>query len=76
MSDDEFAAAGGNKSMVHTDFTIGSGEVDVDGFREAGTAEPIMHGGDMPSVLGHRTVPSPLLPPIIGFLVEFFRNLS
>jgi aminopeptidase len=46
MSDDEFAAAGGNKSMIHTDFMIGSGEMDVDGFREDGTAEPIMRGGE------------------------------
>lgn len=46
MSDDEFAAAGGNKSVIHTDFMIGSGEMDVDGFREDGTAEPIMRGGE------------------------------
>lgn len=46
MSDDEFATAGGNKSMIHTDFMIGSGEMDVDGIREDGTAEPIMRGGE------------------------------
>ena len=46
MSDDEFAAAGGNKSMIHTDFMIGSGEMDVDGLREDDTFEPIMRGGE------------------------------
>jgi aminopeptidase len=46
MSDKEFAAVGGNKSMIHTDFMIGSGEMDVDGFRKDGTAEPIMRGGE------------------------------
>jgi aminopeptidase len=46
MSDDEFTAAGGNKSVIHTDFMVGSGKMDVDGLREDGTAEPIMRGGE------------------------------
>jgi aminopeptidase len=46
MSDDEFAAAGGNHSLIHIDFMIGSGEMDVDGLVEDGTAEPIMRGGE------------------------------
>lgn len=46
MDDDEFAAAGGNTSMIHTDFMIGSGEMNVDGFTEDGTAEPIMRSGE------------------------------
>lgn len=46
MSDDEFAAAGGNHSLTHTDFMIGSGEMDVDGLKEDGAAEPIMRDGE------------------------------
>ena len=46
MSEDEFASLGGNDSIVHVDFMIGSGEMDVDGFAEDGTAEPLMRGGE------------------------------
>jgi aminopeptidase len=46
MSDDEFAAAGGNHSLVHVDLMIGSGEMDVDGLTEGGAAEPVMRGGE------------------------------
>jgi aminopeptidase len=46
MSDDEFAAAGGNHSLIHIDFMIGSGEMDVDGLTKDGTAEPIMRSGE------------------------------
>jgi aminopeptidase len=45
MSDEEFAAAGGNQSLIHIDFMIGSGEMDVDGLTGDGTAEPVMRGG-------------------------------
>ena len=46
LSDEEFAAAGGNLSSIHLDFMIGSGEVDVDGVRGDGAAEPVMRGGE------------------------------
>ncbi len=46
MSNDEFAAVGGNNSLIHIDFMIGSGEMDVDGFMEDGTVEPIMRCGE------------------------------
>jgi aminopeptidase len=46
MSDEEFAEVGGNQSMVHTDFMIGSDEMDVDGLDENGVAEPVMRGGE------------------------------
>lgn len=45
MSDDAFAAAGGNTSLEHVDFMIGSGEIDVDGLRD-GVSEPIMREGE------------------------------
>jgi aminopeptidase len=46
MTDEEFAAEGGNKSLIHTDFMIGSGELDVDGIRDDGTREPVMRQGE------------------------------
>ena len=46
MSDDEFAAAGGNHSLDHIDWMIGSGDMDVDGLREDGIVEPIMRDGE------------------------------
>ncbi len=44
MSDDQFATAGGNHSLVQVDFVIGSGEMDVDGLTADGAAEPAMRG--------------------------------
>jgi aminopeptidase len=46
MTNEEFAAAGGNKSLVHTDFMIGSAEMDIDGITQDGTHEPIMRQGE------------------------------
>ncbi len=46
MSDDEFERAGGNRSAVHSDFMIGSAELDVDGVLADGTVEPLMRRGE------------------------------
>jgi aminopeptidase len=46
MSDAEFEAAGGNRSATHVDFMIGSSELDVDGVRPDGGAEPVMRKGE------------------------------
>jgi aminopeptidase len=46
MSDDEFAAAGGNSSVVHTDLMIGTAEMDVDGLLKSGDMEPVMRHGE------------------------------
>jgi aminopeptidase len=46
MPDEEFASAGGNNSLVHVDFMIGSAEMDIDGLAEDGTAEPVMRAGE------------------------------
>jgi len=46
MSDDEFATAGGNRSMIHVDFMIGAGDLDIDGVLPDGTAERVMTAGE------------------------------
>jgi aminopeptidase len=46
MSEAEFAQAGGNFSLVHVDFMIGSGQMDIDGVTADGQAEPVMRGGE------------------------------
>lgn len=46
MSDEEFAAAGGNYSLIHIDFMIGSNEMDIDGIPANGVAEPLMRAGE------------------------------
>ena len=46
MSDEEVAAQGGNGSMVHVDFMIGSEETNVDGLAADGGSEPVMRAGE------------------------------
>lgn len=46
MSAEAFAAAGGNDSLTHVDFMIGSNEMDIDGLTRDGLAEPIMRAGE------------------------------
>jgi aminopeptidase len=46
MSDEDVAAQGGNDSMVHVDFMIGSSETDVDGLTAGGNFEPVMRSGE------------------------------
>jgi aminopeptidase len=46
MDEEAFAHAGGNRSVIHVDFMIGSGDLDVDGVRENGETEPLMRGGE------------------------------
>ena len=46
LEDEDFAALGGNSSITHVDFMIGSAEVDVDGITGDGTAEPLMRAGE------------------------------
>jgi aminopeptidase len=46
MNDEDFERAGGNRSIVHVDFMIGSGDLDVDGVLQNGTTEPVMRGGE------------------------------
>jgi aminopeptidase len=46
MSDEQFEQAGGNHSLVHVDFMIGSDQIDIDGLTEDGRAEPVMRAGE------------------------------
>ena len=46
LSDEDFKDAGGNYSLIHLDFMIGSGEMNVDGIMEDGTTEPVMRNGE------------------------------
>jgi aminopeptidase len=46
MKIDEFERAGGNRSMIHVDFMIGSSNLDVDGVLESGATEPLMRQGE------------------------------
>jgi aminopeptidase len=49
MDEESFARAGGNRSVVHVDFMIGSAELDIDGVLADGTAEPLMRAGEWAS---------------------------
>ena len=42
----EVAARGGNSSLIHIDWMIGSGEIDIDGLDKDGNAEPVMRKGE------------------------------
>jgi len=46
MSEEELAARGSNRSLIHIDWMIGSNQVDVDGIAADGHAEPLMRRGE------------------------------
>ncbi|MBX9596294.1 MAG: aminopeptidase [Roseomonas sp.] len=43
---DELAKRGANASLIHIDWMIGSGEIDIDGVTKTGSVEPLMRGGE------------------------------
>ncbi len=45
-SDAELARRGANTSLIHIDWMIGSGEIDVDGVGADGGREPVMRQGE------------------------------
>lgn len=45
-SETTFADLGGNHSLIHVDWMIGSPGMNVDGVREDGSREPLMRGGE------------------------------
>jgi len=46
ISPDEVERRGGNKSFIHIDWMIGSGEIDVDGIGQDGSVTPVMRKGE------------------------------
>jgi aminopeptidase len=46
LSPEQIAAQGGNKSLIHIDWMIGSGEVDIDGVRADGSRVPVFRKGE------------------------------
>lgn len=46
ITPEEVEAFGGNKSLIHVDWMIGSAEIDVDGIKEDGTRVAVMRSGD------------------------------
>ncbi len=46
LTKEELAKLGANDSLIHVDWMIGSGKMDVDGITPAGQAEPLMRKGE------------------------------
>ncbi len=46
MSSEEFLAKGGNESLTHVDWMIGSDQIDIDGIGKDGAREPVMRAGE------------------------------
>jgi len=46
LTEEEFIAAGGNTSLNHVDFMIGSPHMDIDGLTEDGRREPVLRSGE------------------------------
>jgi aminopeptidase len=46
LDPEQLAARGANTSLIHVDWMIGSGRIDVDGITTAGEAAPVMRAGE------------------------------
>ncbi len=46
LSQEQIKAQGGNSSLIHIDWMIGSGQVDIDGIRADGSKVPVMRKGE------------------------------
>jgi aminopeptidase len=46
LTPEELAARGANTSLIHVDWMIGSGKIDVNGITAAGNSEPVMRAGE------------------------------
>jgi aminopeptidase len=46
MTPEQLAAHGANDSLIHVDWMIGSGQLDIDGITASGNVEPLMRQGE------------------------------
>jgi len=46
LTQEQIKAQGGNSSLIHIDWMIGSDKVDIDGLKPDGTRVPVMRGGE------------------------------
>ncbi|MGD0735635.1 MAG: aminopeptidase [Terracidiphilus sp.] len=46
LTPEQLAAKGANDSLIHVDWMIGSGELDIDGITSSGAVEPLMRQGE------------------------------
>lgn len=46
LTPEQIAAQGGNSSMIHVDWMIGSGDIDIDGLAADGSATPVFRRGE------------------------------
>lgn len=46
LTPEQIKTQGGNASLIHIDWMIGSGQINVDGINADGTREPVMRGGE------------------------------
>ena len=46
MRPEQIAAAGGNSSLIHVDWMIGSSQIDIDGIGADGSSEPVFRKGE------------------------------
>ena len=46
LSKDEVVQRGGNSSMIHVDWMIGSQSINIDGLDEAGSATAVFRNGE------------------------------
>jgi aminopeptidase len=46
MTPEQLASHGANDSLIHVDWMIGSGQLDIDGITASGSVEPLMRQGE------------------------------
>ena len=46
LTPEQLAARGANTSLIHVDWMIGSGKVDIDGINATGEASPLIRQGE------------------------------
>jgi len=49
LTKEQVASQGGNSSLIHVDWMIGSGEIDIDGLDANGDRTPVMRQGEWAS---------------------------